>query len=112
MRCRGGEFSTGTKGNFQPELTVVQFAESQLPFASAYPYPRLIVNGSRDRQCDPTKPANTSTNKVLRTMKSYCRRRAEYKTRKRTMKDLQPLYHKVLLQERHYSEHKAEQSAR
>ena len=25
MKVRGGEFSTGTTGNFQPELTVNQF---------------------------------------------------------------------------------------
>jgi hypothetical protein len=24
MKCRGGEFSTGTTGNFQPELTEMQ----------------------------------------------------------------------------------------
>lgn len=30
MKVRGGEFSTGTTGNFQPELTLEPFAKSSV----------------------------------------------------------------------------------
>jgi hypothetical protein len=36
MRFRGGEFSTGTKGNFQPELTPRREGSKQIQTSSAY----------------------------------------------------------------------------
>ena len=47
MRFRGGEFSTGTKGNFQSELTVLANREDPTTECCAY---RTSSSGERTLQ--------------------------------------------------------------
>ena len=42
MKVRGGEFSTGTMGNFQPELTQYLFWRTNLMNLQTLPYQLLI----------------------------------------------------------------------
>ncbi len=44
MKFRGGEFPTGTKGNFQPELTTPSSYPKQLPQAATpSSYPKMLA---------------------------------------------------------------------
>jgi hypothetical protein len=53
MKLRGGEFSTGTTGNFQPELTMQRL--SRLPAA-----PNVTLLDRRKPKPHPSSDANTT----------------------------------------------------
>ena len=56
MKLRGGEFSTGTTGNFQPELTQIQ-ASRRFPLRDTARGISATVPITSDRRNLPTVPS-------------------------------------------------------